>query len=653
MTHQSDNTTQSQPARREHWLTLLASLVLALLVSGLFWPILGFEFVDFDTEEQLINNRSVHGLTLQNLKTILTSRCITSYYPVRSLTYAIDYEFWGLRPAGFKLTNGLIHLANVLLLFSLVLRFLRHPVSLGEMPRTWSDVAIAAFSAALLAVHPLVVEPVAWVPGREELLMTLGALGCLHFHLSARRLDAASRSMPRRLYSLSAAVCCLAACMSNAAAAVIPLLVTVWDLLTLPKPRFSKIVRGTALLWAIGAVTVVIKGRDTPEVAMETLPDVFSSQWLMLVVTVYLLNLKTLIWPAHLGILYEWVPSTGFRTNELILGSIAIGATLVLLWAARRRPVLMFGILWFCISLAPHSQLVPHHIARADRFLYLPLAGLTLSCAVALRSIAVVVKRAAPAAVLSTGCLVVFATLFIRSAEQIQTWQNSYTMWENCLAVSPVNPMAHRCFADILTKRGRFDQAIPHYRMALLVEPDNVDTLTSFAQKLATAEDARLRDCDLAIELAQRGCRVTGWKDTKIRRALAMACSGKAADLMARGRPGEAEKSFRQAIEAAPDYDVALLNLAMLLATCTDAKLRNPEEAVQLAERGCKLVGVPDQRRLGILAAAYAAAGRFDMAVSTVDAAIALAGTAGDSGMTEHLQNQRAEYRNAAASDNP
>lgn len=60
------------------------------------------------------------------------------------------------------------------------------------------------------------------------------------------------------------------------------------------------------------------------------------------------------------------------------------------------------------------------------------------------------------------------------------------------------------------------------------------------------------------------------------------------------------------------------------------------------------VAGAPDQRRLSILAAAYAAAGRFDAAVAAVQAAIALAGTARDSAMTEHLQNQRAAYRNGA-----
>ena len=67
---------------------------------AVFFPILDFEFVDYDVCKQLIENRYVQGLSGENLKHIFTSRCVTSYYPVRTLTFAVDYQFWGLDPGG-------------------------------------------------------------------------------------------------------------------------------------------------------------------------------------------------------------------------------------------------------------------------------------------------------------------------------------------------------------------------------------------------------------------------------------------------------------------------------------------------------------------------------------------------------------------------
>jgi protein O-mannosyl-transferase len=308
-------------------------------------------------------------------------------------------------------------------------------------------------------------------------LVTLGALGCFHFHLTARRLDTFEGStLRRRACYTGAALCCAAAGLSNAVGAAIPLLITAWDALTLPKPKVRRMVKGTAALWVIGLATVLLKGRYVPADAVHTLPDVLSTEWLLMIVSAYGLNLKTLVWPTELGILYEWIPSYGFRSSEVILGGAAIVLTLVLLWKVRRQTLIVFGLAWFLLALAPTSQIMPHHIARADRFLYLPLVGLVISVAATCMVLCGTKKRAAGAGALGAAVLLMAAWL---SAQQVQTWQNSFTMWRNCLRVAPYNPMAHRCFAELLAKRGRFDLAIPHYHMALRVEPSTCPRSTA------------------------------------------------------------------------------------------------------------------------------------------------------------------------------
>ena len=80
------------------WQISLALLALTWLVTGLFLPILSFEFVDLDVNNSVVYNPHIRGLTGENLKHIFTSRSIASYYPVRTLTYAVDYAIWGLNP---------------------------------------------------------------------------------------------------------------------------------------------------------------------------------------------------------------------------------------------------------------------------------------------------------------------------------------------------------------------------------------------------------------------------------------------------------------------------------------------------------------------------------------------------------------------------
>ena len=64
---------------------------------------------------------------------------------------------------------------------------------------------------------------------------------------------------------------------------------------------------------------------------------------------------------------------------------------------------------------------------------------------------------------------------------------------------------------------------------------------------------------------------------------------------------------------------------AWLMATSSDASLRNGADAVELARRAVQLVGEREPTTLDTLAAAYAEAGRFPEAVATARKAIELA----------------------------
>jgi protein O-mannosyl-transferase len=86
---------------------------------------------------------------------------------------------------------------------------------------------------------------------------------------------------------------------------------------------------------------------------------------------------------------------------------------------------------------------------------------------------------------------------------------------------------------------------------------------------------------------------------------------------------------YHKTIQAQPDMVEALNNLAWLLAANHDAGVRNGSEAVNLAERACKLSDYKTPVLVGTLAAAYAEAGRFGDAVTAAEKARDLALAAG------------------------
>jgi protein O-mannosyl-transferase len=97
------------------------------------------------------------------------------------------------------------------------------------------------------------------------------------------------------------------------------------------------------------------------------------------------------------------------------------------------------------------------------------------------------------------------------------------------------------------------------------------------------------------------------------------------AALAERGQTDEAIRHFQEVLRTWPDYMPALNNMAWVLATCPDPKVRDGAEAVRLAERACELTGRKNPSLLDTLAAAYAETGRFDDAVRTAEEALSLA----------------------------
>jgi tetratricopeptide (TPR) repeat protein len=671
--HELRDAAAGGPARRS---VLLGAGGLTLLLLAVFAPVLGFPFVELDVPTQVFDNPYVHGLSAENLKHIFTApSTTTSYYPVRTLSYAIDYQLWGLNPLGFKLTNVLVHLCCVLLVYALILRLMRDPAAAGTMAKPWWDTTLATFGAAIFAVHPVVVEPVSWVAGREELLMTLGALGCFHLHLTARRLQAAGASgaaVPA--CHAGAALCCVAACLSNAVGAVIPLLITAWDLLMLERPRLRKVLFGTSALWIVGAVTVVVKIAASRKelLAQPVLPEqvrtlsaviqklgygsefivgeggTWTIERVMLVLNVYWLNLQSLFWPAKLGICYGPVTARSFFEPDVLLGAGAVALTCLVLWAIWRRKLVVFPLLWFLLALVPSAQIMPHHVHRADRFLYLPLVGLAVAAAMSLRPLENLLKRPAiriGAIVAGILTVLLLATL---AAVQVQTWRSSITVWENCIRVGPKNISGHRNLAHRLVEAGQYTRAFSHYEIASRMNADNIAALNEFARYLINRDNGRQPDYDLACRLAKWACELAQWKDPESRHTLALVYNNYAVELSDGLRFAEAVEYYQKACQADPRYEGPVFNLALLLAACSDPSLRRPDEAVRLAEKACGLVTRPRANHLMILSLAYAEAGRLDEAISAMEEAIGLAEATGETGLAEQLQRQLTRYRELA-----
>jgi len=702
-----ENRTESPGRGRPRWAVALAAVVLAAAAAGVFLPTRNFGFVGYDDDKHVTENPFIRSLGPANLRWIFTHFSATSYYPVRQLSFAADYRFWGLDARGYHLTNVALHVANVLLLFWLLLRLTKG----GDLAETaerppaaaglWS-VGAAAAAAGLLALHPVAVEPVAWVSGREELLMTLFAVACVHFHVSARR--SAARGGPRGwtiLFYILAAAAAAMACMSNAVAAVIPMIIVAYDLTVARLRRTGPILGGTWLLWAIAAGAVVLKeiGDHLPASAAadEAVPRPSLWQRAALVPDCFLQNVLSLVWPRDLTLLYpREIPETFFTAGTMLGLALALAA-LALLWRLRRERAALFSLLWWLLAMAPTSQVIPHNVYRADRFLYLPLAGLAIAVAAGLGAL---LRHGRGGRALAVAAVPAIAALGLTSVRQVPVWQDAMTLFTYCVQVAPDSAEAHKNLGIVLTERGDLraaarelgealarqpNDSATHYNLgvvayrqgdmaaalryfenavrlnpynaeahhnlgvALVQQGDPAEAMRQFREAIRLKPDLAEAHCHLGLALLSEERFPEAISEleqaVRLKPGYAEGHDSLATAYALQGHVGPAIREFEEAVRLDPTYARHMSKVARVLATSPDERFRNGPAAVELATRACRITGNRDAEFLDTLAAAYAEAGSFNEAVATAQGALAVATQAGQAALADAIRSHLAVFQ--------
>jgi tetratricopeptide (TPR) repeat protein len=213
---------------------------------------------------------------------------------------------------------------------------------------------------------------------------------------------------------------------------------------------------------------------------------------------------------------------------------------------------------------------------------------------------------------------------------QDQKLTEAAEQFSEALRLKPDSPETLYGLGVVRQKQGLLDDAITLYRRALQVDLHYADAYYNLGRALA----AQGRTGEAIIEF-RHGLSLNP-DDAEAHRSLATSLAS--TNLIA-----EAVTEYRKALALVPDLQGALLDLAWILATSDAPGIRNAPEAIRLAERVSELTEHKNPSVLDTLAAAYAAGGEIDLAISTADSALQLATRAGDAELAHRIQ-QRLEF---------
>ena len=206
--------------------------------------------------------------------------------------------------------------------------------------------------------------------------------------------------------------------------------------------------------------------------------------------------------------------------------------------------------------------------------------------------------------------------------------------YRQALQITPDNAEMHYNLGNILKSQGELDEAISHYREALQLDPHSADMHNNLANTLRS--QGKL---DEAVRHYRQAIRNNP--------DYAPAHNNLAYTLISKGLLNEAFEHFQEAMRLKPDWPSSLNGLALILATHPDPQIRNADQAIALAERAAELTQHQNVTILNTLAVSYAAAGKFDRAIATAQAALALARAQKDDELADHIRKQLETYRQA------
>lgn len=432
-----------------------AAIVLAALCGAIYLPVLGHEFLDYDDASYIVNNPDLeHGLTLEFVAKAFSEIYVYNWHPLTMISYALDISLFGENPGPLHAVNLLLHMVNVTLIL-----LLTH--------RLTGQFLVSAFVAALFAVHPQHVEPVAWLASRKDVLSTALLLVGLHCYLGYVR----SERRAWYLATVAAVTAGLLAKQMLVTAPVLLLLLDYWPFGRMSTRRaFLQCIMEKLPLIAICATMAVVV-YWVQSSAGSVRADVAAGTRLVNVVMSYRDAAMRTVMPTGLAAFYP--PWTGVSVLRITLTAGALAAiTGGVVYMRRRVPELMFAWGWLMVCLIPVSGIVPIGAAgTADRYVYLAHIGLFIGIGVLGSRIP---SRRGLLAAIGVGSIAVYAMI---AAHYVPYFKNDITLFERVTAVTRPHVVPLVNLGNAYRARGWYDEALDRYRAALEVDPGRVDIL--------------------------------------------------------------------------------------------------------------------------------------------------------------------------------
>jgi protein O-mannosyl-transferase len=467
---------------------VFTGLLLAVITLCVYWPVTAYDFISCDDGSYVTDNVHVRrGLTWEGICWAFGSLHAANWHPLTWLSHMLDVTLFGMQPGAHHLTNMLFHSANTVLLFAWLMRM---------SGAHWRSAAVAA----LFALHPLHVESVAWVAERKDVLSTFFGFLALYCYAGYAQKQPqteirewGARTTPishPRTGTMDYALILLflaLGLMSKPMLVTWPFLMLLLDYWPLRRIRPStawRLIREKvpflflSLLSSVTTVVAQAHGRAVLSLEQRSFAERLENSAVS-----YLRYLSKTFWPVNLAMPYpfpERWPAGMLVLSLLLIGGLCVAA----IWFRRRWPFLPVGWFLFLGLLIPVIGLLQvGSQSMADRYTYVPLVGIFI---IVVWGMSEVVDRWHwPKTLVALGTGLALVGCVILTRRQISYWQDSEILFYHTIATTENNAFACYNLGCYLESKGRIDEAMKNYQLAVRFSPDYAKPMNNIGKILS------------------------------------------------------------------------------------------------------------------------------------------------------------------------
>lgn len=338
----------------DHNRVLVAALIVIPLI--VYIKVIGLDFTRLDDSIFIIENanynKDISNIPVSFGRGLFNPETDIYYRPIFLVDFIIESQLFGVNPAGYHFTNLLFHLVSVVLLF-----YFLNALKIRKLP---------AFVLSLLfALHPVLTQAVAWIPGRNDLLLMI-------FFLSSVLTVFKYLDKPGWKWLVLQVVFILLALFTKETAVIIPVILLALSIFVRHAAWRNWLT--LAVTWA-GAVILwfIVRAGATLVKQEQSLQDLLKNGVERIPALIQYLG--KIFFPFNLSVF----PAISHITIWWGVPALAILVGLIVYSRSYFKPLTIIGLFWFLVFLGPVLIVPPSLNDQVfEHRLYIPIVGILL-----------------------------------------------------------------------------------------------------------------------------------------------------------------------------------------------------------------------------------------------------------------------------------